>query len=353
MKRITLSGMTELLANRLAALDSSAPNLPADVFQLWQLCWLTHAGGCGLSNNQQRIMKNLVISGSPKSTLQSIQQGWMKARGFPAFPHEDSDFTIGDFFRQAQRLFAANPPVLAEAEFIFSFLQVTCGLPAERKETVQKLFARALAHNGFRALTVVRRRFDTQWIDIADECFRFEKTLNDSDHSDRLSLTLLVLPGPLQTPMSWMLRGESPNESSDIFIGWPSGLCCLSLAEQYGLLAHEFEHCRQLAREAAGLLKLTVHQRELEALKCDWTQLNASCAQLPPAEAKIILKIWQETHSNHQLHIFKKDLAMYRSAVEGENANGESLPLRLPFASLNYAICAALAAQIHLPSGLG
>jgi hypothetical protein len=185
-------------------------------------------------------------------------------------------------------------------------------------------------------------------MDIADECVRFEKALYDSNHSVQVNFTLLLLPSPLQTPMSWMLRGDSPNELSNIFIGWPSGHCDLSLAEQHALLAHELEHCRQLALEASSLSKLSVHQRELEALKCEWTQLNATCVCLPSGEAKTILRQWQETHSIHQLQIFKRDLVMYRSALEGESANDDFIPLRLPFASLHYAICAGMAQRTSL-----
>ncbi|MEY3901728.1 MAG: hypothetical protein RL189_1034 [Pseudomonadota bacterium] len=349
MKRITLSGMTQLLSKRLADLDSSTPSLNADLFLFWQLAWIAHAGGCELSENQQRIINNLLSSCKTESALQEIQLSWMKAYGLPACADERSDFTVSDFFRSSQQLLAVDSTAPTDAEFVFWFLQVTCGLPADQKEPFLKLFAHALAPKGTRALTVVRRTFDTQWIDIADECDKFEKTFVKPDHSACLSLTLLVLPSSLQTPMSWMLRGESPDESSDIFIAWPSGHCSSSIAEQHALLAHELEHCRQLALQTSGVPTLSVYQRELEALKCEWTLLNAACAHLPSGEAKTILEQWKETHTSHQLQIFKEDFAMYRSAVEGEIANAESLPLRLPFASLNYAICAALAAQIHLP----
>lgn len=339
--------------------------------------------------------------------LQCLPQSADLQSPVPAAHSTNGSFT--DFVKIIKNYLDVERPKNNSDDLVFYVLEHLCGIPPERKNTVLHLLHETQAQISRPHLRIVpqsslqvkqqpKSRGQTPpqpWLDSRTVGTWIENNLGAVLQNSTAAIFIVPCPLPVTVPMTWMLKTNDSNtpcsEGSNaqtsglpsdpckasvvqLFIGWPAstpqqinmGPC---LAEQYALIAHESCHLRQLIEEealgslqrtdsnllATGTLgrKLTLYEREWQALNCEWNELQKQCQSMSQNETQALCAHWWTTHTTRQKELFLSDLRRIEEVMSQEDVHSSDLrgcartsasydepPLRLPLTSLVYALCA-------------
>ncbi len=363
MAVLSLRQLAEILSAHIdqRAQEQSQPT--ARTFTYWQLLWLMHSCGLGLSEKTTEQAQSLILRTVAQTQLEHIQHVLMRLLGLPKSTQRGLEFASQSIIKELLKIVnPTNHPTSAEDD-LFHVLQILGGLTTEQQPAVQKLIHLAQSQVTRPQLSVVRTTEPENWIP-ADEIDSLVRAHLAEKFADRLDdIRVVTLDPPIQTPMSWSLEQPEKQMRPLLCLGWPKGSqTSITRQEQRALLAHELCHIRQILRDAqktseSNTPSLTLFEREHEALQCEWSELQFQITNLSAKEQARHNQRWWDTNFSKPLLSLKKDLqtlAAAKIAIKtkehmspttqptpvGLSAHDkEQLPqIRLPFVTLLYAL---------------
>jgi hypothetical protein len=351
MNIIPLSLAAEHLCEHIEQSSAAAQRGATDLLTVWQLIRLMTACGLLVPQESAGTFEQHLLRAKPLTMLGKIQHKWMLTHGLTEQPLQTSRSASALFFKSLRALIFPDRSAPPAEELVFATLQIVAGIPEQQHFDVVELVRhakRAAARKNLQPVGDIPQFVWTAPEDVAEFCLT---SLSGADAKGLDRLMVVTLPPLLQTPMSWSLNHNQSTVGRSIYLGWPSGgTTALSEPEQYALIAHEVCHVRQMMsagdENAAGQTSThTLFERELQALTCEWQELNRRIKNETNADIKRLRQRWRNANYTSQLMLLGLDVencerSLSDSQAEIKSTSNVSETVRLPFLSAVYALSA-------------
>lgn len=372
MAVLSLRQLAEILS---AHIDKRAqvPSQPtALTFTYWQLIWLMDSCGLGLSEKTTEQAQLLIQTTAAQSQLEHIQLVLMRLQGLPESSQRGFKFAPQSVITEILKIVNPTNDPTSDEDDLFHVLQILGGLTPEQQPAVKKLINLEHSQVMRARLSVVRTQEAENWIP-ADEIDSLIRANLVDKFVDRLDeIRVVTLNPPIQTPMSWALEQPEENRGTLVFLGWPHGSqSSLTRQEQRALFAHELCHIRQILQDTNNAKESntpspTLFEREHEALRCEWKELQVQISPLAAKEqARLKQRWWHANFSKQFLSLIEdlQTLAAAKTAIREEGhinpttqptnvglssaGKGQLPQVRLPFITILYALAAQMITTEH------
>lgn len=349
MRILTLNQAAEHLCGHIEQISTFSGTAPEGLFTAWQLSWLLRACDLHLPSavlHKARALPSTLGESSPSFR---IQKEWMTLHGFPSvsgfFPDGNAEI---QFYRKLAGLVALPKTNPETADVVFAALQQTAGLGSELCSDLQGILEQRQSEMYRHSFRIAESQPERLWLSAEEAAAYCLQTLQLPDPVGQVFV--VALPPPLTTPMSWSLsRGPRAHDAA-VYLGWPSSIpTALTDAEQFALLAHETCHVRQLLSETqtngSHTQRLSVFERELQALQCEWQELGQRLTDASESERKKHIRRWYQANRWTQIERFIEDVRAFEAAQNTIHYSNERPPhpltrVSLPFSSAVYALSA-------------
>lgn len=350
MDIFSLNTVAQLLAEQWT--ETKTENISAqtgDIFTTWQLCWLMHTCHIQLPARTLERIDAFIRNDKPQEPLPVIQNQWMRARGLldDRALLNSANFRI--FFETLKGFSTGQSGANASSEtledLIFQTLKLTAGVTSTHQADIFALIQESKSQTLRSKLTLVSSSTTDEWLSVDTVATLVEKKFPQNFAAAARKVVIVPLPPPLQTPMSWSMRTDGQSNKRLICLGWPTGShTFLHVAEQHALLAHEMCHLQQLAGDSEKNQNHTVLEREFQALRSEWDELQNQCYDLSKNEANDLAKRWWNANYVQQLKNLKEDIELFESILQKphHDAPVRRWSVQLPFMTLVYALCARM-----------
>ncbi|NBX18648.1 MAG: hypothetical protein EBR09_14940, partial [Proteobacteria bacterium] len=339
----------EHLCGHIEQISTFSGSAPEGLFTAWQLSWLLWACDLHLPSAVLQKARALPSALGESSASFRIQKEWMALHGFPSVSGfaPDGNAEI-QFYRKLAGLVALPKSNPETADIVFAALQQTAGLGDELRGDLEGILGHGQSEISRNSFRLAESQSDRLWLSAEEAAAYCLQTLQLPDPVGQAYV--VALPPPLTTPISWSLRRGQKAHDVAVYLGWPSSIpTALTDAEQFALLAHETCHVRQLLSETrtAGshTQHLSVFERELQALQCEWHELRQRLTDASESERKKHVRRWNQANRWTQIERFMEDVRAFEAAQNTIEFKNDSLhdPFKrvsLPFSSAVYALSA-------------